>query len=89
MLDPEYSRFSRNKCDVIHVDFSQYASINSNFTAFYEAFKRYIHLVLCPRCSIKGLKAIAVKRGFSSLNERLLEIMLTDLLRSGNFYLIF
>ena len=33
-MDTQYSRFSGHKCDVIRVEFTQYASIHSNFMAF-------------------------------------------------------
>ena len=60
-LDIEYSRFSRKQCDVIRAEFTQYASVHSNFTAFYRTFKRYLHYDLCPRWSAKGLKGTVVQ----------------------------
>ena len=50
-----YFRFSRNKCDVSCVKFTQYAIIHSDLTAFYTAVKRYIHCVPCLRLSVKSI----------------------------------
>ena len=38
-LNKKYSKFSWNKRDVINVELTQYASVHSDFTAIYKAFR--------------------------------------------------